>query len=126
MGLHRIQVRSVSDDCLKTECIIDGHEVPCVKSATFSTCAGEVPEFKFETAGIPDIDTMGCVIFDISPENLRDACFIVSEELKKHGDFYEAFVASVGSVLKDGITWSTDNLMDKKAEEIVNRIFGEG
>lgn len=59
-------------------------------------------------------------------DNLRSACQVVSEELKKREDFYNAFVASVSSVLKDGITWSPDDLLDKKAEEIVNRISGEG
>lgn len=58
-------------------------------------------------------------------DDLKSACQVVSEELKKHGDFYDAFVASVRSVLKDGITWSPNDLMDEKAEEIVRRIVGE-
>ncbi len=38
-------------------------------------------------------------------DDLRSACQVVSEELKKREYFYNAFVASVSSVLKDGITW---------------------
>lgn len=58
-------------------------------------------------------------------DDLRNACQVVSEELKKHEDFYDAFVASVRSVLKDGITWSPDDLLNKKAEEVVMMISGE-
>lgn len=57
--------------------------------------------------------------------DLRQACEVVSAELKKHEDFYNALVASVKSVLTEGINWTPDDLMDKKAEEIVKRISGE-
>ena len=53
---------------------------------------------------------------------LQKACQTVNEELKKHGYFYDAFVASVKSVLDE-----PDDLFSKEcAEQIVNRIIGEG
>lgn len=55
---------------------------------------------------------------------LQKACQTVSEELKKHGDFYDAFVASIYSVLTEGIQYNADQ-MKSKAEQIVNRIIGE-
>lgn len=56
---------------------------------------------------------------------LQKACQTVCEELKKHGDFYDAFVASINSVLSQGIQWEPPDLMKSKAEQIVNRIIGE-
>lgn len=67
-------------------------------------------------------------------DDLRTACQVVSEELKKHEDFYDAFVASVNSVIKPKETYVGDgcfqiDLLDcssyQLAEEIVNRISGE-
>lgn len=51
-------------------------------------------------------------------DDLRSSCQVVSEELKKREYFYNAFVASVSSVLKDGITWSPDDLLDKKQKKL--------
>lgn len=56
---------------------------------------------------------------------LQKACQTVCEELKKRGDFYDAFVASVNSVLSQGIQCEPPNPMKSKAEQIVNRIIGE-
>lgn len=56
---------------------------------------------------------------------LQKACQTVSEELKKHGYFYDAFVASINSVLSQGIQCEPPDLMKSKAEQIVNRIIGE-
>lgn len=57
--------------------------------------------------------------------NLQKSCEIISVELKKHGDFYRAFVASVKSALIDGIQLTTEDSIDKKTEDIVRRIAGE-
>ena len=54
---------------------------------------------------------------------LQKACQTVSEELKKHGDFYDAFVASVKSVLDEPADGSLTS--EEFAKEIVNRIIGE-
>lgn len=56
---------------------------------------------------------------------LQKACQTVNEELKKHGDFYDAFVESINSVLAEGIQCEPPDLMKSKAEQIVNRIIGE-
>lgn len=72
----------------KTRCFVNNVEIPMVISADFHASVDEVPEFKFKVVGRPDIETFGMVTFDFSPENLSDACLIVSEELQKHKDFY--------------------------------------
>lgn len=41
-------------------------------------------------------------------DDLRSACQVISEELKKRGDFYDAFVASVNSVIKPKETYVGD------------------
>lgn len=119
--MSRVQIKNENNDWRGTECWIDGNKVSRVKAVDFRVAVDEVPTFMFETYGRPDIDMQGTVTFDFSPENLSDACLIVSEELKKHGDFYDAFVASVKSVLDE-----PGDLFSKEcAEQIVNRIIGE-
>lgn len=127
------KVKIISDECVKdgvavtiekTRCFVDGVEIPRVISADFHISADEVPTFKFETIGRPDINMLGQVSFDFSPENLSDACLIVSEELKKHGDFYKAFVDSVKSALREvpeGVSIQSNAV----AVNIVRRIAGE-
>lgn len=70
---------------------------------------------------------------DLSKLIVSYACLIVSEELKKHEDFYMAFVDSVLSVIKsksryigDGETEIVAEFGENYlAEEIVRRIAGE-
>lgn len=131
--MPRVQIKNKNDDWLGTEYWIDEKKVEHVKSVDFRVAVDEVPTFKFETCGRPDIDMLGRVTFAFSPENLSDACLIVSEELKKRGDFYKAFVDSILSVIKpksryigDGETEIIAEFGENYlAEEIVRRIAGE-
>lgn len=123
--MNRVQIKNQFGEKNGTDVLIDGNIVPRVRSVDFHVAADEAPLFTFDVCGKPDIDIEGDVEFTFTPENLSDACFIISEELKRHGQFYDAFLESVKSSLKDGITWTPDELMDKKAEEIVKRISGE-
>lgn len=122
--MPRVEIKNKNNDWLGTEYIIDGKTIPRVKAVDFRVAVDEVPTFNFEMTGKPDIDMTGRVNFDFSPKNLHDACFIVSEELKKHGDFYDSFVSSVQSVIKEvppgEETWSNE-----LAKKIVKRISGE-
>lgn len=123
-GMSRVKISNEKDDWLGTEYWIDGNKVPRVRSVDFHVAVDEFPTFKFETLGKPDIDMPSTVVFDFSPENLSDACLIVSEELEKHGDFYKAFVESVLSVLKEEPA-GTEIWLNELAEKIVQRIAGE-
>lgn len=53
---------------------------------------------------------------------LRTSCQIIKDELLKHGEFYEAFLASVQSAIRDAPKecWSNE-----LAGKIVKRISGE-
>lgn len=133
--MQRVQIKTSRCECNGTRCIIGEREMRFVKSVDLHVSPDEVPTFKFETVGIPDIDVMGRVEINPSPNNLREACRIVSNELLKHGEFYDAFVESVASVLKpreryvgDGcFCIDIDDGTDYKglADEIVKRISGE-
>lgn len=59
---------------------------------------------------------------DMSTTNLQEACRIITNELQKHGDFYNAFVASIRSAILEvpEEIWSIE-----LAEKIVKRISGE-
>lgn len=133
--MNRVEIKNPNESWSGTKCIIDGKDIPNVISVDFHVGVEEIPEFTFNTVGIPDIDVMGRVEINPSPTNLREACRIISNELLKHGDFYDAFVGSVASVLKpkqryvgDGcFCIDIDDDTDYKglAEEIVKRISGE-
>lgn len=101
---------------------IGKHELKHVTSVEFDVSPGYLPEFKFGTVGIPDIDVIGRVEINPSPTNLREACRIVAHELHKHGDFYDAFVAGVRSSIREAPKemWSNE-----LADKIVKRISGE-
>ena len=122
--MSRVQIRNENNGWIGTEYWINGNKVPHVKAVDFHVSVDEAPTFKFETMGRPDIEMQGTLIFDFSPNNLSDACLIVSEELKKHGDFYDAFVASIYSVLTEGIQYNANHIKSE-AEQIVKRIIGE-
>lgn len=123
--MRRVQVKNLSDKVVGTECFIDGVKIPHVRAVDFHVGVNEAPVFTFETVGNPDIDMQGQVEFSFKPLNVSEACQILSEELKKHGGFYDAFVTSVKSILVDGVDWSSDDLVNTKSEEIVKRISGE-
>lgn len=120
--MKRVEIKNPNESWLGTKCIIDGKDIPNVRSVDFHVGVEEVPEFTFNTNGIPDIDVMARVVINPSPTNLQEACRIIANELQKHGDFYDAFVASVRSSIHEAPEemWSGE-----LAEKIVKRISGE-
>lgn len=98
--LPRVRVVNQNDGWLGTEYYIDGKKIDRVKRIDFSVGVEEVPTFTFETVGIPDIDMSGRVIFDCMPKNIMESAKILQNELLKHEDLYEGFIASISSALK--------------------------
>lgn len=124
--MKRVEIKNPNESCLGTKCIIDGKSIPNVRSVDFHVGVGEIPEFTFKTNGIPDIDVMGRVVIDPSPTNLQEACSIIANELKKHGEFYDAYKNSVLSVFNESrIAFSPYDLREEIAEKVVKRISGE-
>lgn len=122
--MPRVEVKGQNKDWVGMSCIVDGKKIPRVIAVDFHYANDEIPVFNFKLVGKPDIDMTGRVSFDFSPENLHDACFIVSEELKRHGDFYKSFVSSIQSVIKE-MPPGEEMWSNELAEKIVKRISGE-
>lgn len=122
--MHRVQIKNEKPGWKGTQVFVDDKKIQGVTEVNFNVAVDSVPEFIISTNGIPDIDAIGQVIIDPSPLNLKDSCIIMLEELKKHGDFYKAFICSVQSALRevpsDAGIWTNE-----LAEKIVRRIAGD-
>ena len=80
---------------------INGHIMHGVKSIMYSASANGLPEFCFETYGIPDIEIDNASVYlECQPENLAEAVRILRSAIKNDDDMYSAWVASVESWLE--------------------------
>ena len=79
----------------------DGKQLTRVRSIDFNVDADTLPELTVEIVGGIDFDGMADIHFDYSPYTVKEACKILRDELLKHGDLYDGFVASIYSALKD-------------------------
>ena len=120
--MKRVEIKNPNESWIGTKCIIDGKIIPNVRSVDFHVGVEEVPEFTFNTIGIPDIDVMGRVVFAPSPTNLQEACKIIAHELQEHGELYDAFVSSVESAIEES---PSGTYCSELADRIVKRISGE-
>lgn len=124
--LPRVRVVNQNDSWFGTEYYIDGKKVDKVKRIDFSVGVDELPTFTFETIGIPDIDMPGRVILDCKPENVIEAVKILWNELLKHEDLYDGFVASISSALKVhgycGLPFEPEEVVSQK---ILDYVIGE-
>lgn len=107
-----------------TKLLVNNREIRDFISARFEVAADALPTLFLEMVGTTDINAFGCAVIDPSPRNLQGACRIITEELKKHGDFYKAFIDSVQSVLREAPE-DVEILSNELAEKIVRRIAGE-
>ena len=123
--MHRVRIESNGSEQFGTKVFVDNQRVEKLEGVNFSFAWDSIPEITISTRGVPDIDVLAEVKLDPSPQNVQVACQIVANELGKRGAFYDAFVASINSVLSQGIQCEPPDLMKSKAEQIVNRIIGE-
>lgn len=111
----------------------DGQEITRVRHIDANFDVDEIPTVNVEIVGGFDFEGMADIHFDYSPQTVKEACKILREELLKHGDLYNGFVASVLSVLKPKSHYVGDGETEiiveygenYLAEEIVKRIIGE-
>ena len=122
--MHRVRIESNGSEQFGTKVFVDNQRVEKLEGVNFSFAWDSIPEITISTRGVPDIDVLAEVKLDPSPQNVQVACQIVANELGKRGAFYDAFVASINSVLSQGIQCEPPNPMKSKAEQIVNRIIG--
>lgn len=117
-----------------TEYYIDGKKIKNVKSVDFRVAVDEIPQFTFETMGLPDIDMSGDIRFKFTPETVQQASVVLRNELMTRGGLYHIFLGSMLSALDDSFWNSRDrngNDLDIGEEDfkeaaalMLNRLIG--
>lgn len=132
-NLPKIKMVNIGNDFLKTECYINDRKLERVVAANFYVSTGEIPTFDFEVMGMPDIDVLADVRFSFTPKTVDEAVKVLRNELLKHGDLYNGFLASIKSALKNldykkrasgGLDISEDEYTEI-SESILKFIIGE-
>lgn len=62
---------------------------------------------------------------NIPPTNVNDAVLILREELMKHGDLYNAFLASMISVIDEEEKWKLHEFTEEITKKMLKRVIGE-
>lgn len=132
--IPRVKVVNPNEGWAGTECYIGGNEIKNVKSVDFRVAVDEVPQFTFETMGLPDIDMSGDIRFKFTPETVQQAAVVLRNELMTRGELYHAFLGSMLSAL-DNKFWDSrernGNELDLGEEDfkeaavlMLNRLIG--
>ena len=114
---------------------IDGKQIDKITHLDFQVNPLEIPSVALNIERMSGVDFEGQaeVNFLKDPFTVQNACKILRDELLKHGDLYDGFVASILSVLKENSRCIGDGETEiiaeygenKLAEEILKRIIGE-
>ena len=134
MAIPRVKVVNPNESWHGTEYYIGRNKVNNVRSVDFRVAVDEVPQFTFETHGLPDIDMAGDVQFSFTPETVQQAAVVLRNELLKHGVLYDSFLASMRSAIDDDF-WNTRDMcgndldigmddFNEAAELMLNRLIG--
>ena len=134
MGRPRVKVVNPNEGWMGTEYYIDGKKIERVKSVDFRVAVDEVPQFTFETMGLPDIDMGGDINFRFTQETVQQAVVVLRNELMTRGGLYHIFLESMLSALDDKFWDSRDkngNDLDLGEEDfkeaavlMLNRLIG--
>lgn len=134
MGVPRVKVVNPAEGWLGTEYYIGDKKIEHVKSVDFRVAVDEVPQFTFETMGLPDIDMSGDIRFRFTPETVQQAVMVLRNELLTKGTLYNCFLESMLSALDDKFWDSRDrngNDLDLGEEDfkeavalMLNRLIG--
>lgn len=114
MGIPRVKVVNQNEYWPVTECYIDEKKIERVKSVDFRVAVDEIPQFTFETMGLPDIDMSGGIKFRFTPETVQQASEVLRNELMHSDELYHIFLESMLSALDDKF-WDS---RDKNGNEI--------
>ena len=99
--MQRVKVVNPNESLLGTEYFIDGKKISNVRSVDFRVAVDEVPQFTFETLGLPDIDMHGYVPFRFAPETVQQAAVVLQNEFKKNSEIMDALIESIESSIND-------------------------
>lgn len=121
----RVKVVNPNQTWIGTEYYINDQKIMRVQSVDFRVAVNEIPTFDFKMDGIPDIDMFGDIRFSFIPETVEEAAKVLRNELLKHTDFYNGFLASIESSVKEqqpSLPYRNSKFI---SEEILKRIIGE-
>ena len=134
MAIPRVKVVNPNEGWLRTEYFIDGNKIQNVRSVDFRVAVDEVPQFTFETLGLPEIDMPGDVQFSFTPETVQQAAVVLRNELSKRGDLYDVFLSSMRSAIDDNFRNGNETCgdaldigqadFDEVAKLMLNRLIG--
>lgn len=108
------------NEWMGTKCFIDNQEIHNVTAVDFHVAVDEVPEFRLEMMGMPDIEINSRVSIEVSPQSITDAISVLRHELLQHGEIYHGFKASLKSAL---IAYNSCGLPFEPEEEIAGKIL---
>ena len=132
--IPRVKVVNTNGYWRGTECYIDDKKIKNVKSVDFRVAVDEVPQFTFETMGLPDIDMSGDIRFRFIPKTVQQASIVLRNELIANKDLRGTFLTSMLSALDDDFWNSRETALDQldigyddfkeAAELMLNRLIG--
>lgn len=123
--MHKVKIINEHEALIPTHIYIDDTEVHGVKSLEyFGAAVDEVPCFKFEVVGMPEVIEIGQanIQFQFTPQTIQEATKVLRHSLIADATLYDAFCASIESALKEIPTGT--GLYDI-AKAIADRIIGE-
>lgn len=133
--LPRVKVVNQTADWLGTEYYINNKKIERVKSVNFRVAVDEIPTFIFEMIGLPDIDMPGDIQFSFTPQTVVEAVQVLRNELLKHEDLYNGFLASMRSAINNEFWDSRGTVggmydvgredLEVAAELMLKRLIGE-
>ena len=122
MAIPRVKVVNQNESWRGTECYIDGKKIQNARSVDFRVAVDEVPQFTFETLGLPEIDMPGTVQFSFTPETVQQAAAVLKHEFETNEKSRFALYDSIRSVLDESDIERP--LINMLAVKIGNRIIG--
>ena len=101
MAISRVKVVNQNESWMGTTCYIDGKQIHGVRNVDFRVAIDEVPQFTFETLGLPEICMAGDVQFRFTPETVQQAAVVLMNEFKTNFESMDALISSIESAIDD-------------------------
>lgn len=128
---HKVKIVNSQETLIPTDIYIDDVKVGGVRDIEyFKVGLDQVPTFHFEVVGMADLIEIqrADVEFQFTPKTLQEASRVLQDELKKHGELYNGFLASIESALSEYCSrcvGKASKANREVAEKILKRIIGE-
>lgn len=123
--MHKVKIINEHEALIPTHIYIDDTEVHGVKSLEyFGTAVDEVPVFKFEVAGMPEVIEIGQadIRFQFTQQTITEASNVIRNTLLTDEFLYTSLIESIYSALKEA---APSDSIESIAKSIADRIIGE-